>query len=271
MKECIADAEHGPAQKAFMKNGTDIYVCKKCGCLMADVQFSHDQYERESYYTMERKTKEGIENKWGMRWRYLLKKISASFQDRRPLSLLDVGAGNGYFVSLALREFSINARGLEISRAEIEFAKKMNGVDLVEQDVRDHRESYDIVTCFNVIEHVVDPHAFLSAMVRCVNPGGMLVVSTPNPRCIRARIKGLSKWERVDPPHHLNLFSKNALSGMLKKNGLTQLGYETISTYITFVDTNNLFMRRLFFSLLRLGNLGADHFFFMKEAGGIDG
>ncbi len=58
---------------------------------------------------------------------------------------------------------------------------------------------------------------------------------------------------------------------MLKKNGLTQLGYETISTYITFVDTNNLFMRRLFFSLLRLGNLGANHFFFMKEAGGIDG
>ncbi len=265
MKTCIADAQHGPAQKAFMKNGTDIYLCSACGCIMADVQFHHEQYEKETYYTMERKTKESMENKWGIRWRYLLHKISKKFKDRRPLALLDVGAGNGYFVSLASREFSMDAKGLEISKAEIKFAKEMNGIDLIEQDVRDHKGNYDAVTCFNVIEHVVDPHSFLSAMVKCVNPGGMLVVSTPNPRCMRARIRGLSKWERVDPPHHLNLFSKNALSGMLKKNGLVQLGYETISTYITFVDTNNLLMRKLFFFLLRLGNLGADHFFFMRK------
>jgi 2-polyprenyl-3-methyl-5-hydroxy-6-metoxy-1,4-benzoquinol methylase len=264
LETCIIDAEHSPVRKAFVKNGTDIYFCHQCGCLMADVQFYHDQYENDAYYTMRQRTKKSIENKWGIRWRYLLRKILRFSEARPQLSLLDVGAGNGYFLSLARNEFSIDAKGLEISKAEIRFAKEVNGVDLINQDVTEHRTNYDVVTCFNVIEHVVDPQSFLSAMVRRINPGGMLVISTPNPRCARARIKGLSHWERVDPPHHINLFSKNALVSMMKKNGLVQLGYETISTYITFVNTNNLFLRRFFFWLLRIGNLGADHFLFLR-------
>jgi hypothetical protein len=89
------------------------------------------------------------------------------------------------------------------------------------------------------------------------------VLTTPNPGCVHARVKGLKDWNMVDPPHHINLFSRKALYELLSDRKMDVLRYETLSTYINFVrkfDTRNLMFRRLVFNALRLANLGADHF-----------
>lgn len=265
MKSCVVDVNHSSPQKQFIKKGTGIYRCPDCGCLMADINFDQDQYEANTYYTMTHKTKEGIENEWGFRWRYILNKIVkiGSFS-----TLLDVGAGNGYFVSLASREFGLDAKGLEISKKQIQFAKNIIGVQLTNEDVTQHRLNYDVVTCFNVIEHVFEPQLFLSALVNRIKPGGILAITTPNPACLHVRVKGLQNWNLIDPPHHINLFTGKALSALMDRNHLEEINYETLSTYINFVrniDTKSLFLRRLFFYLLRMFNLGADHFLIVRK------
>lgn len=265
VKACVVDPSHDVAQRVFRKRGTDIALCRDCGCIMADIAFNHEQYESGNYYTLARKTLAAIDEEWGFRWRYVLNRITRS---GKVSSLLDVGAGNGYFVSLAAREFGLQATGLEISAEEIRFAKDVIGVQLLGQDVSEHRLNYDVVTCFNVLEHVADPQRFLSAVTERLKPGGLLVLTTPNPRCVHARVRGLERWNMVDPPHHINLFTRSALQQMLADRKLRVLRHETLSTYINFVrrfDTQGLVLRRTFFHLLRSANLGADHFFMCRR------
>lgn len=266
-RTCVVDASHSVDTHPFQKRGTDIYRCTDCGCIMADVRFDPTQYESSAYYTMIHKTVRDIDEEWGFRWNHILGGIRAA--GGGP-TLLDVGAGNGYFVRMASQRFGMQASGIEISGSEIRFAREIVGVELIDGRIEEHDRVYDVVTCFNVIEHVADPLSFLSAVVAAIKPGGLLALTTPNPGCIHARIRGLRKWNMVDPPHHINLFARESLVDLLHREQLQPVRYETLSTYINFVrniDTRNLLLRRLFFHLLRLGNLGADHFFIAKKAG----
>lgn len=71
-----------------MKNDIDINVCPDCGCIMADVDFCHDQYEIDDYYTMSRKTALGIEYEWGIQMALHLEKNG---RNQGGAKLLDVG------------------------------------------------------------------------------------------------------------------------------------------------------------------------------------
>jgi len=238
---------------------------------MADVEFDHHQYEANTYYSMIHDTREEIEKEWGVRWRYILNKI---IERRRSPSLLDVGAGNGYFIALAVGEFALRAKGIEISEREIQFAKDVLGIQLINENITQHVMQYDVVTCFNVIEHVVNPKLFLSALVQRVNPGGMLVITTPNPACIHVRVKGLRRWNMIDPPHHINLFTRKSLTALIQSNNLEELHYGTLSTYINFVrsiDSRSMLLKRLFFHFLRILNLGADHLLILGKPSGPRG
>jgi 2-polyprenyl-3-methyl-5-hydroxy-6-metoxy-1,4-benzoquinol methylase len=263
MRPCAVNDSHNKPIKSFVKNNTDIYICPDCKCIMADIDFNKSQYETEEYYTMSKKDLVDIENKWGLRWRHVLRTIRHFSGER--IKLLDVGAGNGYFMKLARDEYGYDSKGVGISETEIKFARDITGVEVIHEDIKYHKANYEIVTCFNVIEHVVDPRDFLKSLSDRVLPGGLLVLSTPNTTCLRSRLRGLSKWERVDPPHHINLFPKKALRLLLKEYGYKELNYETLSTYITLVDQKNIFMRNLFFKTLRMLNLGADHFIIAEK------
>lgn len=263
-KTCVVDANHGLCRKKFVKNKIDIYVCPDCGCIMADTGFDQTQYETNVYYTMRHKTAQSIEYEWGFRWRYILSQIVKTGGS----SLLDVGAGNGYFVALASREFSFEASGLELSSEEVQFAKDILNVHLVREDIAQHRMSYDVVTCFNVLEHVLDPRLFITELVKRLKPGGFLVITTPNPGCIHRRLRGLKNWNMVIPPHHINLFTKASLNTLMARENLIPIDYQTLSTYVNFIrqfDSSNLILRRLFFNLLKMLNFGADHFLIVRK------
>jgi 2-polyprenyl-3-methyl-5-hydroxy-6-metoxy-1,4-benzoquinol methylase len=128
-------------------------------------------------------------------------------------SLLDVGAGNGYFVRVAGKEFGMHAAGIEISDMAVRFARDNLGVELILGDVATHQGEYDVVTSFNVIEHLENPQRHLADLLRVLKPGGSLVITTPNPRCIQRLAVGLEKWKMICPPHHLNLFHVDAMKG----------------------------------------------------------
>ncbi|HEU4531359.1 MAG TPA: class I SAM-dependent methyltransferase [Steroidobacteraceae bacterium] len=234
---------------------------------MADLEFVHAQYEQDNYYTIASSDKAQVELEWGFRWRHILEKIRARHGRAR---VLDVGAGNGYFVFLARSEFGFDAQGVEISDAEIRYAREQFGVELLKSPLAALPTDHDVVCSFNVIEHVADPAGLLQDLHARLRPGGSLFLSTPNPACIHRRRSGLRNWGMVDPPHHINLFPRRALQELLELSGFSIDSYTTLSTYIRFVrkyDTRNLLLRRTLFNILRAGNLGADHFFICTASG----
>lgn len=260
LQSCAVRIDHAPPRFAFPKNGVDIYTCPTCGCIMADLEFAHAQYESPSYYTMAFKTQAEVEGEWGFRWRYILRRLE---RYKATPQLLDVGAGNGYFVYLARTEFGFPASGLEISTAEADYARDTFGIELLRGAISSITDTYEVITSFNVLEHVQHPAELLAQMRERLSSGGLLVVTTPNPSCIHRRLLGLSKWNMVCPPHHINLFTRTALHEILDRAGFQTLEYSTLSTYINSVrkiDTRSLVLRRAAFQALKTTQLGADHF-----------
>jgi 2-polyprenyl-3-methyl-5-hydroxy-6-metoxy-1,4-benzoquinol methylase len=179
-----------------------------------------------------------------------------------------VGAGNGYFVHLARLEFGLRADGLEISAAEANYAHDTFGLELLRGDLSSVTAKYDVITSFNVLEHVKQPMTLLTEMTERLTPPGLLLLTTPNPSCIHRRLKGLTKWNMVCPPHHINLFTRASLQEMLTRLGFETLEYATLSTYINSVrkiDTQNLVLRRAAFQALKTAKLGADHFMICRR------
>jgi 2-polyprenyl-3-methyl-5-hydroxy-6-metoxy-1,4-benzoquinol methylase len=266
VQNCTVHAEHAAPKYAFVKSGVSIYTCPTCGCIMADLpEFAHEQYEEASYYTMAFKSKAAVETEWGFRWRYILRALKRYTPTPR---VLDVGAGNGYFVFLARTEFGLQADGLEISDAEAAYALEMFGIDFLRGALSNVAGRYDVITSFNVLEHVKQPMSLLAEIGARLAPGGYLVLTTPNPSCIHRRVLGLNKWSMVCPPHHINLFTRKALEEMLARTGFEILEYSTLSTYINYVrkiDTESLMLRRAAFQALKSANLGADHFVICRK------
>lgn len=103
-------------------------------------------------------------------------------------SIIDVGCGGG-ILSEGLASKDAQVTGIDRSEALIQTAKlhllesKLN-VDYQCSDIeafsQEHPESFDILTCMELLEHVPDPGAIVKACARLVKPGGMLFFSTIN-------------------------------------------------------------------------------------------
>ena len=98
-----------------------------------------------------------------------------------PAMLLDVGCGTGTFLRLAkMRGFEV--AGTELSHAGAE-AARAQGLRVHEGEIWEAEfpaASFDVVTCWHVIEHVSDPRRVAEEMHRVLRPGGWLVLATPN-------------------------------------------------------------------------------------------
>jgi SAM-dependent methyltransferase len=256
---CVLDAKHAPPRFLFKHKTYDITHCADCGLIMTGSGFEEGQYEEPDYYTMAYDTREAIYFQWAFRWRWILKQVAKL---RPPGTSLDVGAGNGLFVKIAHDEFGWQARGLEVSAKEIAYAREHLDVEIEQKMLEEIPEQFDMVTAFSVLEHVPDPKGFVRELAAHVKSGGLLVLATPSPTCVQARVKGWNKWNMICPPHHINIFSRKALYEILRQAGFEVVRYDTISTYINFlrrVERKGNVLRWLFFQGLRVLGLGADH------------
>jgi 2-polyprenyl-3-methyl-5-hydroxy-6-metoxy-1,4-benzoquinol methylase len=139
--------------------------------------------------------------------------------------LLDVGAGSGKWVRY-LRARSVDVHGLEPSQALYERflrAEPCFTRGFLEDFAARYAESFDLVTAFDVLEHVDRPRAFLRALACALKPGGALFVSTPDAASYLARCTGRF-WHYYNR-YHLSLFEAHTLRAALAELGLEELGF----------------------------------------------
>lgn len=137
--------------------------------------------------------------------------------------LLDVGASFGHFLAEARSRFQ--ATGIEVSPSAVTWAKRTFSVDIGVGSIYELRAGkYDVVTCWDVIEHLESPADAIGQIRSHLAPGGRLFISTPDAGSLVARVMG-SRWHYLDPVQHLNVFSRRNLTRLLSAHGLSVIGY----------------------------------------------
>lgn len=128
-----------------------------------------------------------------------LKRLPAPVAGARRL--LDVGCGDGLFTAMAA-ERGWEPHGVELNPPAAQAARE-RGVAVVEGRVEKGdlpAASFELVTSWDVIEHVPEPGPFVEGLVRALAPGGTLVVTTLNRRALVARaFRG--RWSMVTDEH----------------------------------------------------------------------
>ncbi|NMF88458.1 class I SAM-dependent methyltransferase [Aromatoleum petrolei] len=138
-------------------------------------------------------------------------------------ALLDVGCGNGQFLSMA-REMGWNAEGVDFDECAVNAARsaglqvRLGGIELFDGE----RERYDVITLSHVIEHIHDPIDLLGRIHRLLKPGGILWLETPNLSSAGHRLYG-PNWRGLEPPRHLVLFNATSLCSVLYKAGFSHI------------------------------------------------
>lgn len=97
--------------------------------------------------------------------------------------VLDIGCGGGLFLS-QLKTEGAEVTGIELSDTRAYYAKTKHGFEVVKRTIEDDHwkqfyGTFDIVTLWDVIEHVNYPMATLKSAAKLLKPGGILLIDTP--------------------------------------------------------------------------------------------
>jgi len=138
-------------------------------------------------------------------------------------NLLDVGCGEGFFLFDASKMGYI-VRGVELSQDAAEYARREFSLDVEAKSFEEVEfpESYfDVVTLWQVLEHVPYPLIILKKVHRILKPGGVVAVATPNFGGILAKTLRKRWWNIREL--HINQFTADTLKNMLGSAGFEDM------------------------------------------------
>lgn len=125
-------------------------------------------------------------------------------------AVLEVGAGAGAFARLIPQ-----ARYLGLDPNAAAYASP--DVAIRAEPLAAYRGVHDVACAFQVIEHVADPLGFGREMLRCLRPGGLLILGAP---LWPSAMTAIPDFAFNAPPHHLSWWSESAMRALAERLGL---------------------------------------------------
>lgn len=221
--------------------------CRQCGLIYLDPTPTPEELDRHypvDYipYSKAIDDEPGLLKRWDRRYG-MYKRYRAVTQStgREPGRVLDVGCATGNFLDAMRRHGGWQPVGVELNPYASNYARERLGLDvftgtLEEAGFRD--SSFDVVTLWDVLEHVPDPRTTLQEIARVLRTGGILVASLPNPGTWEIGLFG-PYWAGWDVPRHLHLFTHDVIARYLE-----EAGFELIKT-ISFTGRYHVFLLSL--------------------------
>ena len=142
---------------------------------------------------------------------------------------LDVGCATGAFAQELASTGRWEVVGMDTNPGALETARSQ-GVNAILAELTDapFNESFDVITLWEVIEHLNAPLSALKAAFSHLRPGGSLFLSTPNGRSLQRRWWG-RHWAGWSPPYHLHVFSLASLDGIIRRAGFTGVNRRSLA------------------------------------------
>lgn len=150
-----------------------------------------------------------------------------------PGRLLDVGCAVG-FVLEAARDRGWETVGVEASDFAADWARRRLGLDVRGdlESVGRREGGFDVVTFFQVVEHLADPAATVREAVRLLRPGGIVMVESWDRDAWVARASG-RHWQQITPPTVIYLLSRETTAGLLERCGLDVTGASRSAKWVS--------------------------------------
>lgn len=254
--ECLVC--HSNKQKVvFVEFGIVIYKCKNCGHIFSS--YSADQYY-DGYYGND---VSGNDNFW---WDQAHQTMYNDFCKKYIIGksgkLLDVGCGLGFFVKKLNDYSNWQVFGYEISKTAVDFAVnklKLANIFYGKAEEADFPKNYfDIITLWDVIEHISNPDRILNYINLILKNDGFLFIHTPNAniQLLKARLKKLiygmkSKIHYLEAKDHINTYTAKSLSMVLRHNNFKAIQFihlHPIQSVSGSKSKLNIFIKNLWFN-----------------------
>jgi 2-polyprenyl-3-methyl-5-hydroxy-6-metoxy-1,4-benzoquinol methylase len=230
-----------PSRGLFVKDGFRHVKCQRCGLVYVSLILREDileQYCRSETAWSAVLDSQPQQEMDRLKYQYGLDLVSWRLPRRR---LLDIGGGGGAFARLATED------GWQVTTLELnqESSKRLASQGL--KVIVKHLEmadlpsgGFDLISLWEVLEHLVDPGLTIREIRRLLAPGGLLLVLVPNVESLATRL--LHEKSRTFGGHsHLNHFSPRTLESLLKKSGLAGLELETVITELGTINNHLAF------------------------------
>jgi len=142
---------------------------------------------------------------------------------------LDVGCANGLFVGW-IERFGYDAVGVDVSNEMIKIARS-KGLNCYCKDPSELDDLYDVISMWDVIEHLLDPIDLVVKVSKRLKRGGSLLLQTPCTGIISDTFG--NNWREYTYPNHLHFFSQEALFNVLTCHGFS------VNSWVRFGSGNN--------------------------------
>jgi len=207
-----------------------VAVCPDCGLRFLHPYFTEDEigamYKKEYYssdysdlYSSEEHTLDRAK-KFAASLNLMLKHCE------NPKSILDVGAANGLFLSLAQKQ-GLEVTGIELSEAASRKAREKYGFTFHSVKMEDFNvnRQFDIVHLNHVLEHLSDPHKAVEAIRKFLRPGGIAYIEVPLQLNVYDRLKYRIlkrgwKFDDINSVHHPVFYSPKTLRRLFSEHNM---------------------------------------------------
>lgn len=254
---CILCSAPGPFRRRFTKDDYGIAECVTCGLVQLEPTPTPETlralYETDAYFGgggSGYSEYESQEPEYLATFREDIRRIAEFVPSGK---ILEVGCGYGYFLQCALQA-GYDAYGIDLSPTAVKWASERlpNRVfcGLLEEVPEIQEQQYDVIFGSHLIEHLVEPGAFLEQAGRLLRPGGLIVLVTPNIRSLLSRASG-RRWVSYKIPEHVSYYDPHTIAALLNRAGFSVRAVDSAYQYyaLPFVATR---MRELLDPVSRL-------------------
>lgn len=151
--------------------------------------------------------------------------------------LLDVGASTGLFLNEMRRYGDWQLAGVELNEHAASYARETFGLEMSVGQLEDApwpSDFFDVITLWDVLEHLPNPRSALSKIHELLAEHGLLILSVPNADSVDAWLFG-RYWIGLDAPRHMSVFSVATLRRLLEETGFKiEEAYCFYGRYTTF-------------------------------------
>ena len=217
-------------KKEFSKFGVGIVCCEECslrygtmipvntGDLYSDSIYlpaAIESYQKNVSYRKERFGKERIAL------------IARLIRNPEGKHIFDIGCGTGWFLEVA-KEHGFEIHGQEFGKELARWTEDKLGIKIFNKPISEmpSGNNFDVITMFDLIEHVPDPLQLIVDCKRVLKKGGIILVFTPNFDSLSVHIMK-EAHNIIVPAEHLMYFTKRSVEVMTERAGLNLVYFKT--------------------------------------------